>query len=279
MHQINLLDETFDKNQAHHYNLAIQYGLNGLSFCILDTIKNKYIAFRHYPETESKLEGLGSLITSDDLLTLQYKECFLLFDAGQSTLVPIPFFDESKAADLYKFNLGEADSSVVAFNKLPETIAANIFSYSPSVIQEFKKAHPSISIYHRTSPFIENLVQESARWPRTKCFVSIHKGILDIGLAHLKKLEFFNSFSYKEKTDIVYYILATLESSKLSTTLTDVYISVDMENHDEIFEYLNGFLSHIKFIMPSENFTYSYIFDDLQLTRFANLFNLPLCVS
>jgi len=279
MHQINLLDETFDKNQAHHYNLAIQYGLNGLSFCILDTIKNKYIAFRHYPETDGKLEGLGSLITSDDLLTLQYKECFLLYDAGQSTLVPIPFFDESKASDLYKFNLGEADSSVVAFNKLPETIAANIFSYSSSVIQEFKKAYPSISIYHRTSPFIENLVQESARWPRTKCFVSIHKGILDIGLAHLKKLEFFNSFSYKEKTDIVYYILATLESSKLSTTLTDVYISVDMENHDEIFEYLNGFLSHIKFIMPSENFTYSYIFDDLQLTRFANLFNLPLCVS
>ena len=210
---------------------------------------------------------------------MQYKECFLLYDAGQSTLVPIPFFDESKASDLYKFNLGEADSSVVSFNKLPETIAANIFSYSSSVIQEFKKVNPSISIYHRTSPFIENLVQESARWPRTKCFVSIHNGILDIGLAHLKKLEFFNSFTYKEKTDIVYYILATLESSKLSTTLTDVYISVDLENHDEIFEYLNGFLSHIKFIRPSENFTYSYIFDDFQLTRFANLFNLPLCVS
>lgn len=278
MHQINLLDETFDKNQAHHYHLSIQYNLNGLSYCLFDTIKSKYVAFRHYPEQDCKPETLTLLIESDPLLTLPYKEVFLLSDTGQSTLVPLSFFDEQRVADLYTFNLGDAEGQTIHYNKLATTLACNIFSYSQAVIGELKSTYPSITIYHRTSPFIENLVLESVRWPRTKCFVSINKGILDVGLAQQKKLEFFNSFRYQEKSDAVYYILNTLEQFKLSASLTDVYLSVDMDNHDEIFDYLNGFISHIKFIRPSEKFTYSYIFDEFQLTRFANLFNLSLCV-
>jgi hypothetical protein len=279
MHQINLIDETFDKNQAHHYNLAIQYGLNGLSCCLFDTVKNKYIAFRHYSENESNRESLLSLFASDELIALHYKEVFLLYNAGQNTLVPVPYFDESKVADLYKFNFGEENNAAFYFNNLPDTLAVNLFSCSQDIIDEFKKFFPSIKIYHRTSPFLENLVQESARWPRIKCFVSIHQNILDIGLAHLRRLDFFNSFVYKEKSDIVYHILNVMEQFNLSTSFTDVYLSVDMEKHEEIYEYLNGYLTHVKFIRPSENFTYSYIFDDFQLTRFANLFNLALCVS
>jgi len=278
MHQINLVDETFDKNQSHHYNLSIQYGLNGLSFCLFDVIKNKFIAFRHYASLESKLEALQSILEQDDLLSLTYKETFLLHDAGQSTLVPSTFFDETKAGEYYKFNLGEDKSSEIHFNKLPESQLVNIFSYPRSTIFSFKKAFPALTIYHRSSPFIENLIEESSRWPRTKCYISIHQGILDIGLAHLKKLEFYNSFTYQEKSDIAYYILNVLEQFKLSSTLTEIHLSTDLDKHEEIFEYLSNFLMHIKFIKPSDKFTYSYIFDEFQLTRFANLFNLTLCV-
>jgi hypothetical protein len=280
MHQINLLDETFDKNQSPHYNLTIQYGLEGCTFCLLDTVKNKFVALRHYPESasESKPEALPITLASDELLTLPYKKTYLLFDAGISTLVPNSLFDESKVEAFYQFNLGEEKGSTIHFNHLPEALTANVFSYPQALIRVFKKPFPALNVYHRTSPFIENLMHESAKWPRTKCFVSIHKGIIDIGLAHLKKLDFFNSFTYQENTDIIYFILTVLEQFKLSTTFTDVYLSVDTENHEEIFEYLSNFLTHIKFIRPSEKYTYSYIFDELQLTRFANLFNVALCV-
>jgi len=278
MHQINLLDETFDKNQAHHYNLAIQYGLNGLSFCLFDTVKNKYIAFRHYPEIDSRQEALSPILESDDLLQLKFKETRFLYDAGKNTLVPDAFFDESRAETLYKFNLGDEKCSSIHFNKIQDPLALNIFAYSQSILTKFRKVFPKIEIYHRTTPFIENLMEESARWPRSNAFVYIHKGILDIGVAHLRKLEFFNSFNYQNNADIAYYILNVLEQFNLSATLTEVYISVDLEKHEELFNYLQSYLQHIKFIKPSEKFTYSYIFDEFQLTRFANLFNLALCV-
>ena len=278
MHQINLIDETFDKNQAHHYNFVIQYGLNGLSFCLLDTVKNKYVAFRYYPESQYNASNINQLLTSDEIFSHTYKETLLLYNGGQSTLVPIPYFDETKVPELYHFNFGKQDNAEYHFDRLPETLAVNIYVYPTETLKIFKEKIPALKVFHRTTPLIENLVQDSARWPRSKCFVSVHKGILDIGLAHLRKLDFFNSFMYREKTDIVYYILNTLEQFNLSPALTDVYLSVDIDKHEEIYEYLNGFLTHVKFIRPSEKFTFSYMFDDYVLTRFVNLFNLPSCV-
>lgn len=278
MHQINLLDETFDKNQSYHYNLAVQYGLNGLSFCLFDTIKNKYIALRHYNDKSSSPENLTGTLESDDLLKLPFRETKVMFDSGKSTLVPLSFFDETKVELLYKFNFGEDQCASLHYNKLSETSSVNIFSYPEIVHSKLKKTLPKFEIYQRTSPFIENLVIDSARWQRSKAHVSIHKGTLDIGVAHLRKLEFFNTFNFREYSDIVYYILNVLEQFDLSVNTTDVYISADIENHNEIFDYLRNYIQNIKFIRPSEQFTYSYVFDEFQLTRFANLFNLGLCV-
>jgi hypothetical protein len=277
MHQINLLDETFDKNQSHHYHLSIQTGPNGLSFCLFDTVKSKFIVFRHYPLNSGSPEELNCLLTTDELLKLSYKATSMLVTEGMSTLVPASLFDESSAETFYRFNLGEEGDKKIYFNHLQETQAFNIFSCSPELLSKYNAHFPSLKVFHRSSPFINHLVQESAKWHRLKCFVSIHDGILDIGLAQQKKLEFFNSFVYRENPDIVYHILNVLDQFKLSMNATDIFMSANIEKHDDLFEYLNNYLNQIKFIRPSEKFTYSYIFDEFQLTRFANLFNTELC--
>jgi hypothetical protein len=244
---------------------------------LFDTIKSKYIAFRHYPEKESKPENLSGLLESDDLLKLPYRETRVMFESGKNTLVPRPFFDETKIELFYNFNLGEDKCSLLHYNLLPEASIFNIFSYPEIAHSKLKKAFPKFEIWHRTSPFIENIVIDSARWHHSKAHVYIHKGILDIGVAHMKKLEFFNTFNFKEHSDIVYFILNILEQFNLSASTTEVHISTDSENHEEIFDYIRNYVQHIKLIRPSEKFTYSYVFDEFQLARFANLFNLGLC--
>jgi hypothetical protein len=274
MHQINLLDETFDKNQSLHYTLAIQYTLNGLSFCLLDSVRSKYIAFRHYAEIKS----IDDVIQSDDLLKLQYKTTCLLIDEGKNTLVPLPFFEEGKAGDIYRFNLGGDPLPQILFDKLEESQVANVYPCSQSILAKFKSLFPGLKVWHRSSPFIEHLVLESIRLTRLKCHVSVHQGMIDIGMAQSKKLEYFNTFAYSENTDIVYHILNILEQFKLSAASADIHLSVDLERHEDVFNYLQNYLHHVKFIKPSEKYTYSYIFDEFQLTRFANLFNTALCV-
>lgn len=278
MHQTNLLDETLDRNQTHHYHLFIQCCTNGLSFGVCDSVRDKFIAFRHYPVAQSiKPEDIACIIAADDLLKLSYKSVSLLLNDGNNTLVPVSFFDSKDVSNYYEFTHGSGNVAVL-YNNIHDIMAVNIFSYNEDCYIKLKQYFSELKVYHRTTSFLTNLLHESGKSNKSRFYVSIHNGLLDIGVAHSKKLEFFNTFQYQEGTDIIYHILNILEQFKLSVMHTEVFVSVDSDNYSDVFENLNNYIHHVKFIRPTDKFTYSYIFDEFQLTRFANLFNLSLCV-
>jgi hypothetical protein len=282
MNEINLIDETFDKNQSHNYHLSIQTSSNGLSFCLLDTITKKNITLRHYPFKTSNssiqlVNNVSEKMNTDDILKLTFKSVSHMFVDSKNTLVPISFFDHSKEKNYFTFNLIQDPNTIILSNTLTNTVAANVFSYPEDLYLKLNEVFPSIKLSHHSSAFIENLVINSSKWTHPKCYININKSFLNIGIACSKKLEFYNAFNFKDNADIIYYILSVLEQFKLSPLTTEVFMASGEENHDEIFEFVNNYLNMIKFIRPSDHFSYSYIFDELQLTRFSNLFNLALC--
>ena len=283
MQDLNLLDETFDKNQTLHYNLSIQVDLHGLTFCMLDTVRNKYTGLRHYAldglTDWRDVSALSKILETDDILKLQFKNtCFMIVD-GKNTLVPLEYFDNNQIAEIFTLNHTLDNSSEILYNSLAHALAANIFSMPIQVKSAFKHVFPDIKAFNSISPFIENLIHESGRSYRKKCFVSIHSNTIDIGIASQKTLEFFNTFAYREKSDIVYFILSVMEKFELPVLTSEIHFSSDMESNENIYEFLGQYINHIKFIRPGEHFSFSYIFDDAYITRFANLFNLALCVS
>ncbi|MFP4019583.1 MAG: DUF3822 family protein, partial [Bacteroidales bacterium] len=48
MRDFSFADETLDLNRSSSYILSIQIYLNGFSFSILDTVRNKYSLLKHY---------------------------------------------------------------------------------------------------------------------------------------------------------------------------------------------------------------------------------------
>lgn len=282
MNEINLIDETFDRNQAHKYHLSIQTSVNGLSFCLLDTISKKYIALRHYPfqainSTELFLNNVFDRINSDDILKLKFRSVNHMFVDNKNTLVPISYFDEAKENEYFKFNYPLENNDLVLSNALIHTVTANIFAYPVNLYEKLRGVFPEIKFSHHSSAFIENMIIDSAKWQQSKCYININKTFLNIGIANNKKLEFYNAFNFKDNSDIAYYILSVLDQFRLSPLFTEVFMSSSEENHDEMFDFINNYLNLIKFIRPTDKYTYSYIFDELQLTRFSNLFNLALC--
>lgn len=281
MLDLNILDETFDINQSHNYHLSILTDNNDLSMCILDTIRNKYIGIHHHYFTESDNQDpvtkIKSVLEIDDLLKLQYKSVSNMIMNEKNTLVPLAYFDDNKKDNILQLNFPLSPNATTLVNKLTIPGVFNIFSYSDDLRKILSTAFPTIKTFHHSTPFIEHLIYESAKWTQPKCHVLIHNNSLDIGLAQLKKLEFFNSFYYHEYSDILYFILSVLERYKLPALSTDVFISVEKDNRNEIVEYLNNYLIAVRFIRPSNQFTYSYIFDEKHLVRYANLFNLALC--
>lgn len=282
MHEINLLDETFVKNQSHHYHMSIQTGLNGLSFSILDLQNLKYVGLRNY--FFDNVDNPGEIASSftnvfqkEDLLRLNYKSVSHIYIGGGSTLVPAKYFDEQQINDVYKLNFSVPGHHQVMHNTLDAGNILNVFAYPDALLKVLNDHFPQCKLYHHSTPFLQHVITGTTHLEKLRCFSYLYKGLLNIAIAENKQILFYNTFVINSITDIVYYLLSVYEQFNMTPKHSDLFISSDTDQHDEIFENLNQYFMNLRFITPSKQFTYSYLFDELYLTRYANLFNVALC--
>ena len=76
---LELFDETLDINTTENYQLSVQLGNDNLSFCLLDTIRNKYILLRSFtPDNNKKFNNdqVEEIISRDDFLKRKYSKIF-----------------------------------------------------------------------------------------------------------------------------------------------------------------------------------------------------------
>ena len=167
MPDINLLDETFDKNQSVHYHLSIQIDKIGITYSLLDTIRNKFNGLRHFAIPDGKswkdISIIKEILLSDEILKLPFNSTSCMVVEGRNTLVPQELFDPSTQQELFRFNHHIDEQEVVIHNKLSHAQSTNVFAIPLSVQQLFLELFPTATIYHRVTPFIENLVYESGK--------------------------------------------------------------------------------------------------------------------
>ena len=56
-----------------------------------------------------------------------------------------------------------------------------------------------------------------------------------------------------------------------------IYFSGLTEKYDDLSSSISLYVRNIKFAEPSGNFTFSYVFNDMELHRFINLFTALNC--
>lgn len=77
---LELFDETLDINSTGNYEMSLQVSPDSLTFCILDTIRNKYILIRSFHPEKNRIfssEQLGELVGKDDFLSRNFKKFIL----------------------------------------------------------------------------------------------------------------------------------------------------------------------------------------------------------
>ena len=115
-----LFDETLDINSTENYELSVQLSSSELTFCLLDTIRNKFILLRSSEPDDNRYfsyEALNELISRDDFLVRKYKKVNIILPSRKFTLVPSPLFDPGKKEDYFSFNLNREENEIILSNK------------------------------------------------------------------------------------------------------------------------------------------------------------------
>jgi hypothetical protein len=276
---LELFDETLDINSTENYELSVQGGPDGLSYCILDSIRNKFILLRSFEPDENKYfnaSNLNDLLSKDDFLSKPYKKINIVFPSQKFTLVPSALFDPAKKEEYFNLNHKNDEANLIASNKINDPDTYLVFSVSKSVNDLFNSFYPGVYPFHHLKPLLNHIAYTRKNIHGNYIHMHIERDYFNLIIFNDNMLKFCNTFSYRNISDILYYVLNVFKKFDIKQEET-IYFSGLAEKYDDLSSGFSVYIRTIKFAEPSGKFTFSYVFNETELQRYLNLFNVVNC--
>jgi Protein of unknown function (DUF3822) len=276
---LELFDETLDINSTENYELSIQVSPDGLSFCLLDSVRNKFVLIRSFGAEENKYynaDKISELLRNDDFLTKQYKKINCVMPSSKFTLVPAPLYDPGKKVEYFTFNHNLEEENIVLSDKTNDPDAFIMYSVSKSVSEVINSFYPGVYPHHHMKLLLDHASSTRKSVNENYIHVHVERDFFNLIVFNNNVLKFCNSFAYRNISDILYYVLNAFKNLGIKQEET-IYFSGLTEKYDDLSSSFSLYVRNIKFAEPSGNFTFSYVFNDAELHRFINLFNVVNC--
>jgi len=276
---LELFDETLDINSTENYELALQISRDDLSFCLLDTIRNKFVLIRSHKPEENKyfnVDALKDLIANDDFLTKKYKKVNIVFPSAKFIIVPAPLFDPGKKEDYYTFNHQKTGDDLVFVNKLTDPDSFIVFAIDRLLFEIVKTYYSGVNPVHHIKPLFNQISRIRKHEHENYIHVHIERDYFNLIIYNNNILKYYNTYTYRNISDILYYVLNVFKKMEIKQEET-IFFSGNTEKYDDISSNFSMYIRDIKFAEPIGNFTFSYVFNDTSLHKFLNLFTIVNC--
>jgi hypothetical protein len=276
---LELFDETLDINSTENYELSVQAGNDGFTFCLLDTIRNKFVLIRSFEPEENKyfsIEKINEILSKDDFLSRRFRKVNMVMPSPKFTIVPAPLFDPGKKDEYFTFNHLTNDGNIIISNRLNDPDAFLVFSVPRAFAELLSSYHPGVIPYHQIKPLLNHIAHSRKSVNGNYIHIHVEREFFNLIIFDHNLMKFCNAFKFRNITDILYYTLNVFRNLGINQEET-IHLSGLTEKYDDLSSNFSIYIRNVKFSEPVGNFTFSYVFNDTALHRFLNLFSVVNC--
>ena len=236
--------------------LSIQVSLNGLSFCVFDTISktilsSENVVFAKELTPYEVLKRLKQLFTSQNVQNSQFSEVVVVHRNNLFGLVPKALFEPDEMANYLKFNTKILANDHLAYDDLESYEMVNVYVPFVNINNYIYDLFGEFTFKHNGTVMVESLLNGRTNSKQPVCYTYVHENQIDITVIAKKRLLLFNSFKFVTKEDFLYYLLFTLEQLKLDTESILLKLFGEIEEGDDIYEMCHRYIKHISISLPS----------------------------
>lgn len=252
-------DTTFRK-------LSIQVGLNGLSFCVLDTISSKILAFEKItfktPSTPYlMLKELKSVLTQREDMGKDFSEVLVIHKNNLFALVPKPLFNAEELPNYLKFNAKIMANDLIAYDEIPNQDMVNVYVPYTNINNYVFDLFGEFEFKHSGTVFITMLLNQSRISDSPMCYVQVAEKEMEMVVVSEKRLLFYNQFEYKTKEDFLYYLLFGLEQLQMDLEKVHLKLFGCVEEGDPIYKLCYEYIRNVSVFVPSNS---SFPMEDME---------------
>tara|TARA_R110000782_G_scaffold18718_2_gene51255 strand:- start:471 stop:1307 length:837 start_codon:yes stop_codon:yes gene_type:complete len=247
--RLDIADKNFKK-------LSIQVSLNGLSFCVADTVLQKVLFSDSVDFLEEKnpmlvLDELKILFQEHQLNNMEFDEVVVVHRNTLFGLVPKSLFNADHLFEYLKFNTKVLGTDVLSFDVVENHELVNVYVPYMNINNYIYELFGEFTYMHNGTVLLQSLMNNQTQNQETICYVHVSKNQLDITVLDQRKLLLYNSFLYTTKEDFAYYLLFVLEQLELDSKTAIVKLFGSIEEDDPTFQLCFSYIQNLSIFAPS----------------------------
>lgn len=238
-------------NILSHKVLSVQVSLNGLSFCILDTIENNILLLSEvvFDTQKNPIElehRIQQKFESIPQLQDEFKKVNIIHHNDICNFIPQALYDETNLINYLKFNNKIFESDFIATDEMSAQNIMSVYVPFVNINNFFFDKFGSFEYYHSSTILLKNLLHQATS-TSTKLFCNVSTNSFELVYLKYGKLNLHNSFDYNSSEDFIYYVLFTIEQLELSTETVDFIFLGDVGLEDAIYSVAYQYIRNVSF--------------------------------
>ena len=245
--------DTFNK-------LSIQVSLNGLSFCVADTLRNTILTsgqldFGKELSPYEVQKELKDLLGEYGVLEMDIAEMVVVHHNSLFNLVPKDLFDSNELANYLKFNAKILVNDLIEYDEIDGHDIVNVYVPYVNINNYLFDHFGEFEFVHSGTVLLQSLLKSAGTVSEPVCFVHVGHRQMDMVVLSRKQLYLYNSFQFDTKEDFIYYILFTLEQLDIDPETIPLRLFGHISEGDEIYNICYEFIRHISIFVQDSAYT------------------------
>lgn len=250
-------EEGFKLLSPEKYDLSIEFGTGHVSYAVFDPVSRFLkmagkLQFEFSEKKDSYALLFSELQSAAEVIRQGFHSVYLTWNRAGATLVPASFYSEQNKEELLRFNLPVNENSRVIAEDVRGADIKVIYAM-PEPMKLFFDAHLSNhKLKHIATSLIETVLASSSKNEK-KALLNINSADFNLLLMNNGSLRFFNTFSYLNSEDILYYTLFAMEQNGFDPHNDKLLISGEIEAGSGTHQLLSQYVKNISFAITDKS--------------------------
>ncbi len=255
-------NQSAENSSENFYKLSIQVSLNGLSFCVADTLKNAILIGEHvnFGKELSPYEvqrELKEVLREHNIHEMEISDVVVIHRNPLFNLVPKALFDKNELANYLKFNTKILATDLIEYDELESYDVVNVFVPYMNINNFVFDLFGEFEFVHNGTILLQSLLKSVGNTSEPICYINVGYRQMDMIVISRKQLIFYNSFNFHTKEDFVYYLLFSFEQLDLDPENIPLRLFGFIEEGDELYNICYEFIRNISIYIHDNTYTLS----------------------
>jgi hypothetical protein len=248
------------ESSENFYKLSIQVSLNGLSFCVADTLKNDILIGEHinFGKELSPFEvqrELKEVFREHNIQEMDISDVVVVHRNPLFSMVPKALFDKIELPNYLKFNAKILATDLIEYDEIESHEMVNVYVPYMNINNFVFDLFGEFEFVHNGTILLQSLLKSVGNTSEPVCYVNVGHRQMDMIIISKKRLHYYNSFNFHTKEDFIYYLLFTFEQLDLDPESIPLRLFGFIEEGDEIYSICYEFIRNISIYIQDSRYT------------------------